>query len=169
LKASGGYGTLRRIFDTSNPGDNYVGDLDLGSPNALCSPSGPGIGLGGQPKDGERGENCAPLGNVQIIQEVNANLSVPDDNGKAGIMEFNFAPLAETVGEIRLLDVDETVRVEVLYRSTDGSMMKKNFTAPVLGDNSYQLFETNMSNMQQVKVVPQRSVAVTSLYFCHRD
>jgi hypothetical protein len=103
-----------------------------------------------------------------IIQEVNANLSVPDDNGKAGTMEFNFNPLAEFVGEIGLLDVDEDIRVEVLYRSTDGLMMKMNFTAPVLGENSYQLLAINTPNVQQVKVVPQRSVAVTSLYFCHK-
>jgi hypothetical protein len=170
LKASGGFGTLPRIFDTSNPGTNGLGDPDLGSPNALCNPSGPGIGVGGQPKNVNLGANCAPLGHVLIIQEANKDLTVPDDNGKAGTMEFNFAPAASFVGNIGLLDVDENISVEVLYKLTPSTLTSTTayFTAPVLGDNSYQLLAINLPNVQQVKVIPQRSVAVTSLYFCHR-
>ena len=69
LNASGGVGTLPRLFDTFNPrGPNGSGgDADLGSPNESCPVPGPGIGQGGAL--GEIGENCEPLGNVLIVQE----------------------------------------------------------------------------------------------------
>ena len=70
ISASGGLGTLPRLFDTANPGgkDGY-GDPDLGAPNERCNGGGPGWGEGGEP-DGA-GPNCNPLGNVLIVQEPN--------------------------------------------------------------------------------------------------
>lgn len=66
-----------RIFDTANPGaDDATGDPDLGSPNINCPGGGVGIGAGGEP--GKTGENCAPLGNVLIIQESDKRWA--DDN-----------------------------------------------------------------------------------------
>lgn len=66
-----------RIFDTANPGaDDATGDPDLGSPNIMCPGGGVGIGAGGEP--GKTGENCAPLGNVLIIQESDKRYA--DDN-----------------------------------------------------------------------------------------
>jgi len=71
LSATGGFLDFPRLFDTSDIGNPNFGDADLGSPNERCTPSGPGVGEGGEP--GEPGENCVPQGNVLIIQE---------DNGK---------------------------------------------------------------------------------------
>jgi hypothetical protein len=68
-----------RIFDTSKPGANdATGDPDLGSPNVKCPGGGVGIGAGGEP--GHPGENCAPLGNILIIQESDKRWA--DDNHK---------------------------------------------------------------------------------------
>jgi hypothetical protein len=94
LKAMGGYLDRPRVFDTSNPGVTEYGDPDLGSPYELCSPSGTGTGVGGQPKDGDKsGENCFPLGNAMTIQEVNDNLAIPDDNMDGGSIEFKSEPM----------------------------------------------------------------------------
>jgi hypothetical protein len=65
------------------------------------------------------------------------------------------------------LDVDEKVTVEVLYNLTSGKMLNQNIMAQILGDNSYQLLDINQSDVRQVKVVTEKSVAVTSLNFCH--
>lgn len=58
-----------RVFDTSNPGNKTHGSPDIGSPNESCG--GPGIGQGGNLAS--RYENCAPLGNVLIIQSSSKN------------------------------------------------------------------------------------------------
>lgn len=168
LKALGGYADRPRVFDTSNPGDNEYGDPDLGSPNKLCSPSGPGAGVGGQPKDGdEPGENCSPLGNALIIQEKNDNLAIPDDNVHGGTIEFSFEPYAVFVSDIGLLDVDYKTSVVVIYKTSRGVITKKTIRVPNLGDNSYQLLPINLSNVKQVKVIMERSAAITSISFCY--
>lgn len=78
MTASGGLGTLPRLFDTANPGgQDGFGDKDLGAPNRHCTPSGPGKGEGGEPD--EVGANCNPLGNVLIVQEPNDHPEIPDD------------------------------------------------------------------------------------------
>jgi hypothetical protein len=118
LSASGGYGDLPRVFDTSNPGDEESGDPDLGSPNERCIPPGPGIGEGGEP--GGDGENCSPLGNALIVQEGNDDLDVPDDNEDGGMIVFDFKKMAEYVYEVGLLDVDDKTSVSVIYRTSNG-------------------------------------------------
>jgi uncharacterized protein (DUF2141 family) len=77
ISASGGLGSLPRLFDTANPGTQAKGDPDLGAPNERCDGGGPGWGEGGEP-DGA-GPNCKPLGNVLIIQEPNDHPEIPDD------------------------------------------------------------------------------------------
>ena len=72
-------GGAARIFDTAQPG-GFNGDTDLGSPNELCSPSGPGEGAGGAPDSNYA--NCDPQGMVLIIQE--SNKAIPDDNAGGG-------------------------------------------------------------------------------------
>ena len=47
-------------------------------PNVKCPGGGVGIGAGGEP--GHPGENCAPLGNILIIQESDKRWA--DDNHK---------------------------------------------------------------------------------------
>ena len=82
------------------------GDPDLGSPNEMCSPAGPGTGEGGEP--GEPVRNCEPLGNVLIIQEVNdCPDDIPDDAGDGGVLTLDFAESrAVYVKELGLLDID---------------------------------------------------------------
>jgi hypothetical protein len=80
ISASGGLGSLPRLFDTANPGTQAKGDPDLGAPNERCDGGGPGWGEGGEP-DGA-GPNCKPLGNVLIIQEPNDYPEIPDDVSK---------------------------------------------------------------------------------------
>ena len=87
-----------RIYDTSIPGE----DLDLGSPNKKCTPSGPGVGVGGEP--GQPGENCVPQGNVLIIQD--GRTDKPSDNGFGGSIEFCFDTPAPEVYSIGLMDID---------------------------------------------------------------
>lgn len=85
--AEGGAGKLPCLFDTANPGsEENGGDADLGAPNEGCSPSGPGIGEGGAPREPD--ENCESLGNVLIIQE--KGIDVPDDNVAAASSLWTF-------------------------------------------------------------------------------
>ena len=101
LSASGGFGPLPRLFDSSDP----VADRDLGAPNNRCSNPGPGVGAGGEP--GTEGENCEPLGNVLIIQEDNDDPSIPDDQRGGGKVTFTFDEPVVYFHQIGLLDIDK--------------------------------------------------------------
>jgi hypothetical protein len=92
--------------DRSNPGEY---DSDLGSPNESCDPGGVGIGDGG--KVGEKWENCAPLGNVLILQD--PRFAYPNDEVK-GCMRFTFKNNVTDL-TLGLLDIDngETAKIKV--------------------------------------------------------
>lgn len=123
-----------RIFDMANPGNVTAGDPDLGTPNKKCTPTGPGIGVGGEP--GQPGENCWPRGNVLIIQEDNKLPQIPDDNAKGGNITLDFPDAGgKSVHAIGLLDIDEVATVIV----TSETMGEKVIDVPNLGDNSYRL------------------------------
>jgi len=161
LSQTGGY-LKPRLFDTANPGTQRLGDPDLGSPNEKCTPSGPGVGVGGEP--GMPGENCVPQGNVLIIQE--SNTEVPDDNVDGGTIIFNFVIKAETVYEIGLMDVDYETDIEVTYHDENGKKQTATIEVPLAGDNSVQVLAINYDNVSQLKLNLSRSGAVTFITFC---
>lgn len=167
LAASGGVGTLPRLFDTKNPGTAEAGDPDLGAPNIRCTPSGPGIGEGGEP--GEIGENCAEQGLALIIQEYNNRPDVPDDNVNGGTITMNFEPKADYVFSFGILDADYRITVKVFYMSDDGVMLEKTIYVPLLGDNSYQVVPVETPNVVRIVIDMERSGAITYLHFCPGD
>jgi hypothetical protein len=168
LSATGGFGILPRVIDTANPGEgNDKGDPDLGAPNMRCSPPGPGVGIGGEPD--MEGENCSPLGNALIIQELNDPMSIPDDNVDGGKMVFDFNPKATYVKDIGLLDVDYKTSIIITYMPESGKTKEKTISVPLLGDNSYQLLSIDTDNVVQLVVAMQRSGAVTSITFCYPE
>jgi hypothetical protein len=103
-----------RVFDTAIPGGDD-GDTDLGSPNAGCNPSGPGIGDAGNPTIGTNSNvhNCVPQGMSLIVQE--SKKVTPDDNGCGGTITFDFYHTPAFITEVGLLDVDgnESVKLKV--------------------------------------------------------
>jgi hypothetical protein len=113
------------VFNTSSPED----DLDLGSPNAKCTPSGPGVGAGGEP--GSQGENCVPQGNVLVVRQCGAPGSEPGGN-----ITFSFvSPVIELIS-IGLMDIaeDENTFLEVKYSDSSSKVIPLNGD----GDNSVQ-------------------------------
>jgi hypothetical protein len=92
--------------DRSNPG-NY--DADLGSPNESCETGGVGIGDGGE--EGEKWENCKPLGNVLILQD--PLYEYPNDE-VGGCMRFIFNNVVTNL-TLGLLDIDDdkTAKIKV--------------------------------------------------------
>lgn len=166
LSTSGGVGSLPRQFNMANPhGNDDYGDYDLGSPNERCSPPGPGKGEGGEP-DGA-GPNCEPLGNVLIVQEPNNKPLIPDDNGKGGIISFNFSkPGGQYVQEIGLLDVDEPTQVAIVYEGVGGLLTKDIIDVPEAGDNSVQMLQINKANVKLINVMFKMSGAVMFIKFC---
>ena len=165
LSASGGTGTLPRLFDTSVYRDPTLdgGDFDLGAPNQECRPPGPGRGQGGAP--GMEGENCEPLGNVLIVQE--EGVEIPDDSGTGGEIVFDFLVPATTVGEMGFLDIEDATRVTVTHLTKNGDSVETGFDLPLLGDNSKQTLEINLENVQQIRVEMAASGAVTFFSFCY--
>jgi hypothetical protein len=163
LSASGGLGDVPRIFDTSNPGDELFGDIDLGSPNEKCEGGGPGKGKGGVPS--APGANCVPLGNALIIQEVNDNPNVPDDNVDGGKITLEFPDEAKYVYEMGLLDIDYAATLTVYHR-TDEGVTKTVFNLQLLGDNAAQVQEINIENVQKMVLNLSRSGAITYLSYC---
>lgn len=151
-----------RLFDTANPGSEPAGDADLGAPNEKCTPSGPGVGVGGEP--GMPGENCAPQGNVLIVQE--GNTEIPDDNADGGSLIFNFVTKADKVYEIGLLDIDYEANIDIVYHDDDGKKVTATVDIPLLGDNSFQVVELNYDNVSQMKLNLSRSGAVAFITFC---
>ena len=166
LSAEGGRGKLPRLFDTANPGTEEKGDPDLGAPNKGCG--GPGIGLGGE--RGAPGENCNPLGNVLIIQEINDYPEIPDDNAKGGIITLDFTnPDGQYVFDMGLLDIDyRGTTIEVIYRN-GGKDAKNTIIVNALGDNSFQKILIDTPNVTWIKVMLRESGAVTYLKFYRKS
>jgi hypothetical protein len=73
----------------------------------------------------------------------------------------------QTLSEVGLLDADYVTTVEVVYKTSSGMLTKKNVQVPNNGDNSYQALSIDKPDVKQVKVVTERSIAVTSIAFCH--
>jgi hypothetical protein len=164
LSAVGGFGTLPRIVDTSNPSDEAV---DLGSPNERCSFKGPGIGEGGEP-DNLEGENCQSLGNVIVVQDKLGDFSIPNDNAGGGMIIFDFEPPASIVYELELLDIDAPTTITILYSSNEGEMLQETIVVPVLGANSFQKVPVNIDNVKMLAVnMISGGGAVASISFAY--
>ena len=164
LSSSGGYGTRPRLFNTSDIGNMYYGDPDLGSPNERCDPPGPGTGEGGEPD--MPGANCDFLGNVLIIQEDNDNKDIPDDNVDGGSITFDFIETAQEVYEIGLLDIDYAASITVVQETAEGTS-QKTIRVPLMGDNSKQTVPINLENVKQLKLNLSRGGGVIFISFCH--
>lgn len=164
LSATGGAGTLPRLFDTYNPTSQACGDSDLGAPNEACSGGGPGWGEGGVP--GKPGENCEKQGLALIVQEPGE--PCPDDNVDGGviIMDFIGQPNGQYVKELGILDADYEISIIVDYETSNGSIATRIIPVPILGDNSFQVVEIDQENVKWLKVDLTRSGAVTFISFC---
>lgn len=161
LMAEGGFGSLPRAFDTKQVGNELYGDPDLGSPNFLCTPPGPGVGTGGEP--GMPGENCEYLGNVLIIQENNSDTSIPDDNADGGKITLEFNPPAIFVNRIGLLDVD--YKTDLIVTQTDGTVTV--IPVPILGDNSKQSVLINLPDVSKIELVLTQSGAIIDITYSY--
>ena len=159
LSASGGFGNVPRIFNTSDVSD----DSDLGSPNQFCDPSGPGVGVGGEPN--QPGKNCVPQGNVLIIQE--EDTEQPDANSEGGSITFDFTPKADYVYEIGLMSIDTETTLTVEYQDKFSDMkVTKDINIPLLGPNSVQVVPINLANVYQIRLTLICPDAVAFLSFC---
>ena len=160
LSSSGGFGKKPRIFDSSNPGNEKYGDLDLGSPNERCDVRGrkPGVGEGGEP-DAE-GANCEPLGNLLIIQEKNNKMNIPDDNVDGGEIYFEFTKEVN-VFEMGFLDIDYAASIKVEHSSGVSDI-----NLPLLGDNAAYTAHIDLSNVKKMTLKLTRSGAVSFITFC---
>jgi hypothetical protein len=100
------------VFNSSDiRGRNDSYNPDLGSPNEMCTPSGPGIGHGGTP--GGPFSNCEPQGNLLVIQNPNiVNQSEPNDSPFGGCLKFDFDTEVDMIN-MGLLDVEEALNITV--------------------------------------------------------
>jgi FG-GAP repeat len=120
------------VFDSLNGvvSKHARDDPDLGAPNRACGPilangqKGPGRGDGGKPFIKLNGgqtvtnpyKNCAPLGNVLIIQ--NGDIRVEEkanDSPFGGCIEFEFNGLHVTLTNFGLLDKEDPAEITVRY------------------------------------------------------
>jgi hypothetical protein len=158
LAAGGGFGDIPRLFDTTNP----IRDPDLGAPNEKCTPKGPGRGLGGEP--GEPGENCNPLGNVLIIQEVNEDPSIPDDEQGGGTITFLFTRGVDYISDIGLMDIESRGEETVVIVDHEGTTSR--FPVDGQGNNSVQTIDIGLSGVTKLVVEFHTSGAVIFINFC---
>ena len=159
ISASGGNLSVPRLLNSSDVGDN----MSLGSPNEYCYPAGPGWGVGGEP--GMPGENCAPQGNVLIVQEGHPELPKSSDDG--GVITFSFTPEADVVYAIGLMNVGESgATVTVVHDVEAGSERTSTIVVVGLGDNGVQDIPVNLEKVSQVSVTFAGPGAVTSISFC---
>lgn len=94
------------VFDsTSIRSRRRNNDSDLGAPNEACPGGGPGVGNGGKPN--AMFPNCAPQGNLLIIQNENEPVSNPNDSANGGCLVFEFAQPMNLIN-FGILDIDET-------------------------------------------------------------
>jgi hypothetical protein len=163
LSASGGLGDMPRIFDTNYIGTREYGDPDLGTPNEKCG--GPGIGKGGEP--GQPGANCAPLGNVLIIQEDNADPTIPDDQGGGGTITFEFTTHVHYIYEIGVMDIEERNRSFITVIHEVGTRQERTQIDIVgLGDNAVQTVPINIEHASKLTLNLDTSGAITHLAVC---
>jgi hypothetical protein len=63
------------------------------------------------------------------------------------------------------LDIDyETIAI--VATQTPNGFSEREIVVPLLGDNSYQVLEIDEGNVKWIKVVFERSGAITSITFC---
>lgn len=125
-----GVANAARIVDSSAP---PAGDTDLGTPNGVAVPGGPGVGLGG-----ESGAfiNDQPLGNILIVNTDLTN--VPNDTADPGAqITLDFSGVGPvTMNSITIIDIDtaQTATVDLI---TAGGVPRATITFPVpaTGDN----------------------------------
>lgn len=161
---SGGYTPdgKPRLFDTTMPGSGDDGDPDLGAPNQLCMPSGPGVGAGGVPTS--IGANCDPQGLVLIIQE--SDKPTPDDNAAGGMIVFDFAYPTD-VNSLGLMDIEPIGNpTTIMITKSDGTT--ESINAQGFGDNSVENIAINVANAVRLKITFATSGAVTFLDLCVR-
>lgn len=142
-----GSGSGAQILNTAVPGPNSY----LGSPNRLCSPSGPGLGAAGGPN--KPGSNCKALGNV---------LYVPGKYDVSRWIHFEFTQ-PRYVQSIGVLDIKQGAQVSVTIQTATGQVVT--VTAAGLGDNAVQdvgIYKTGVKAM----TVRMMTGAITHLDFC---
>ena len=106
------------VFNSSDiASENDVDDPDLGSPNKVCDPSGPGIGIGGW--FNASFPNCDPQGNLLIIQDPRVdNETDPNDSAWGGCFKFEFAVEFNMIN-MGLLDIEEPTNITVSCSSIE--------------------------------------------------
>jgi hypothetical protein len=157
------------IFNSSNP----INDLDLGSPNCVCPGSGPGIGAGGVPTS--KYPNCAPQGNLVIIQNPESQENDPNDSADGGCLFFKFERLVELVN-MGLLDMDEE-GASIALLDEAGAPIIPSFPNPAdIGDNGFWSVNQTFAAVAQVgvktvKICMPKSGGVSSIeyYDCGGD
>jgi hypothetical protein len=104
------------VFNSSDiKGPESKFDPDLGSPNENCPGGGPGIGEGGGPD--ALFPNCAPLGNVLVIQDPRSNQDTANDSGLGGCITFEFSSPIEMVNTGILDSEEDGVSVKVGFNT----------------------------------------------------
>jgi hypothetical protein len=93
------------VFDSANiKGRRSKWDPDLGAPNEGCPGGGPGVGVGGGPD--QPFQNCAPQGNLLIIQNEKEPISNPNDSASGGCLVFQFSQPMNLIN-LGIMDIDE--------------------------------------------------------------
>ncbi|RME53967.1 MAG: hypothetical protein D6790_17255, partial [Caldilineae bacterium] len=151
---------LAIIFDSGNPTGK---DYDLGAPNEDFG--GPGIGNGG--RKGQPGENAEALGNLVIVAENDKDknkdgfVDDPDDEGKGGVLYFEFDE-PRSVASVRLLDAEGgTVRA---YDSNDNLLTAVDIAG--LGNNAVEDVILQQANVKRIEVELAGSGGVSSFTVC---
>lgn len=159
-------------FDSGNPmhgqTNTNLGDPDLGTPNEAFG--GPGVGHEGGVLTLEDGSpnpylNDVPLGNLLIIQESTAAGRTPDDNGRGGVMRFEFDQPA-LVDTIRFVDVDEGRAATVRVFGVDGELLTGADSPDDAGENSVVPFTLNQRGVARLEIFFPGSGAIDSVFFC---
>jgi hypothetical protein len=136
VKVSAKQGTIVRdvnVFNSSHIRSTLAkDDPDLGAPNKGCTGGGPGIGRGGRPSSPY--PNCAPQGNLLIIQDPTVNKSIANDSPLGGCFTFEFEHPIDLVN-IGMLDLERPATIKV-FKTNLG--MAGPFISPTkVGDNGF--------------------------------
>lgn len=161
LSTTGGYLGFPRTFNTNRAEEE---NAYLGSPNERCDPSGPGIGVGGEP--GAPASNCEPLGNVLIIQDDN-DTSQQISNERGGTLTFAFDSRVERVEEIGLLNIsEEGATIKVAFIKKSGKKAPRYIDVAAQGENSHQVVSIDRDRVFNVDVNLVGPGAVSFISIC---
>jgi len=153
----GSFDSIPMVFDSGNP---TCGQTNLGTPNSLCMPPGPGIGASGGP--GMPYENCVAKNNILVSQAPDA-VCTPSDvlvGNTTIIFEFTMPVRVEWIGLLDAYDSNSIMIKSYLLPYTIDVMIEEITIPDAMCENCYHVIPIAHNCTYQLHLSKTESVGI---------